>query len=562
MRSKSYKEDSDSKGSKKPRRGKSNKKDFREAKLDPRGRDNDPNFYFTSPELAEQAAQLSFQNVLGLGGIDGYKIPSICRVLLNPCPGVSYRGLGFTGDVSMDIPGYPSALDDSKHGINLMASKLYTMLSTFTGRTSQYAPQDVAMMVLAISSISELSEHIRRMFGIMLTYNPRNRTLPLGLLRSMGIDVSDFMSHIPDYRMRFNVCMTRINQIPLLDNIAYIKKSREIYQRVYMDDLSPMAQVFYYAPSTVWKLDESSDEHGSVLIPQLVTYSGVTKTVGELITLLNSMITVLLESSTLNLIYADLLNMANKIKVPVWQFDYLAENYVVMPEFNRNAMLQFHHLRVIGYPIGMDSGIADRPYACTKAWRVDKDDESAVTPYEMTITSANAVVCDPDHNNVVYNPVFVDYSYTKTVVDMDTPTPTLEDKIEALRFSVTSSGCKVVRSEITASTAYGPYLEFLPSLPDHYAVSLTIYDNIDYTQSETGAQLCDFRNTVTMAFSDLYALAAIEKFKHHPFLYDMIRHESKLYKLFGDVDFYTVVDYDYLNRVNEMMYTGLFDFRV
>lgn len=563
MRGKSY-DKNDKKVSNRSKKGKSTKKWDDSAKLDPKGRDNDPNFYFTNAELAQQAAQLSFQSVLGLDNLHGYRVPTIMRILTNPCPGNSYQQRGFNGNPAWMEIGYPKSFDDDKHGINLMSSKLYTMLSTFTGRTSQYAPQDVAMMVLSISSIAELSEHIRRAFGIALTYNPRNRTLPLGLLRSMGIDVSDFLANIPAYRMRFNIAMTRINQIPLLDNIGYIKKSREIYQRVYMDSVSPMSQIFYYAPRTVWQLNEIGDGNGSVL--DQVTIIGDTntfkKTIGQLIGYLENMITALLESSTLNLIYADLLNMANKIKVPVWQFDYLAENYVVMPEFNANALLQLHHVRVMGVPLALNTNT----YSATDKWIYDPEDSTKKLAKDMTLTNQNCVVCNPDKNNIMYNPIFKDTSWPYGIVDMHTPDPTLEDRIESLRFTAISSGSKIVASQIVDG-APSLFADILPALPDHYVTDITIFSNIDYSDNTmTFASNLSTNIVARGSYLTFEDIEAYSKFNSAPMLIvtdgSSTPSSTDVTYHFGDLDFYTEIDFDYLSRLNEMMYTGLFDFRV
>lgn len=523
------------------------------AGLNGQGRDNDPNYYFVDKELAEQASQLSFQNMMGFGSLDGYSIPSICRVEMNPSPGVSYTPESLRG-----TPGYsewasPSSISDDKRGINLMSSKLYTMLSTFTGRTSNYAPQDVAMMILAVSSVAELSECIRRAFGVALTYNPRNRNLPLGLLKAMGLNAIDFIANIPAYRMRFNVAMTRINQIPLLDNIAFIRKSREIYQRIYMDGTGPMSQIFFYQPRTVWSLEESLVETGSVLYANKVTASNSTNAKMEVwITLLENMITKLLESSTLNLIYADLLNMANKIKVPVWQFDYLAENYVVMPEFNANALLQFHHMRIMGDPIEL----SDNTLSITKRWIADPAETTVVTP-QFTVTLFNHVICDPNKNNIVYNPIFIDRTYMKQIVDMPTGSPTLEDRIEALRFSSSDSGAKVVDKDVRSGGSLNVYYDVMAILPDHYVTGMTYFRNIDYSVAD--APRTQLNTTVGIRTSDFAngKLDLYEKFYKHPLLLQVNSDDYKsLSTIYGDLDFYTIVDNNYLSRVNELMYTG------
>lgn len=353
------------------------------AGLNRAGRDNDPNWYFTSPELATQASQLSFQNMLGFGSVIGdYKAPTICKIYLNPSPGNTYQVDEECPDYRADWAGaslWPTNAENmQRNGINLMSAKLYTLLSTFTGRTSNYGPQDIAIMLLSISQIASISEHIRRTFGVAMTYNPRNRFMPLQLIESLGFDSQDLMANIANYRMQFNICMSRINQIPLLDNVGFIRKARDMYQHIYVDEPSSMAQMYVFIPASTWVLEESMYDTGSYLktvyicdrngLPDAtmatIMSGGAQGRVLEsnkmqaYLDLLNDMITRVLESSTLNIIYADILNAASKLNVPTWKFDYLAENYVVMPEYNRNALLQIHNLRSVwGLPDTYDGNI-------------------------------------------------------------------------------------------------------------------------------------------------------------------------------------------------------------
>lgn len=515
---------------------------------------NDVSWYFTSKEVAEQASQLSFQSVIGLDGIGNYQLPSVTRIDLNPCPGITTKGVGYQGNANDGSLCIPISLSDAKSGINLMCAKQYTLLGTFTGRISAYQPNDVGIMELAISSVAELSEHIRRMFGLALTYNGRNRTIPLGLLRSMKIDVNDFVKNIAVYRMRFNVLMSRINQIPLLDNIGYIKKARDIYQRIYTDSESSMAQMFYYAPFTVWEIDEQSSPDGTILAPVPVVRGSV-KTVGTLLDSLDSMITKLLESSTLNLVYADILNMSNKIKAPTWQFDYLAENYVVMPIYNKNALLQLHNLRVVGEPLGGGDWLPSDHYKDTTLTG------PSGTPSSVTvrITEGNYVLSDVDNNNVVYCPVFKGLNYTQNLVDMDTPVPTVEDRLEALRFTSSPSMYYMKGSDINGSADTQMY-NLLPALTDHYAAYIVNYGNISAnadgvvtitssstTQSSTPGRL--IANLTQLDWAPLIS----EVSSSIPLTCDMV---------WGDLNFYTKFDWRYLDRLNDLIYIGLFDFRV
>lgn len=540
------------------RRGKRNnprssrRDDFKEkAHLNNTGRDNDPNWYFTSSELANQAAELSFQSMMGTGSYwKGYKIPSIAVIKMNPCPGTSYSVLD-THDptqASWNVNGF-----DNNNGINLMAQKIYTLLSTFTGRTSNYAPQDIATMLLAVAEVASVSEDIRRAFGLALTYNPRNRVLPKTMLYALGYNADELFSHIADYRMQFNIQMTRINQIPLLDNIGYIRKAREMYQRIYVDSPSSMAQMFAYVPGQTWVLDEKTDPDGTILTPVYWNEpAGLAQpkwvSMARKLEILSDMIDQLLNSSTLNIIYSDILNAATKINVPTWQFDYLAENYVVVPEYNRTALLQFHNLDIVGWPIVFASG-----------------NKYKNTVVGCTFTSSNYVFHDPDTNTVIYNPLFdrltktADLNnsimYNGTFVDMDTDTPTLEDRIEALRFGVTRSGYNILGTTVFGPNRYDVFL----SLPDHYCVEIDFFRNSADDVLPMTCNIVDDNNTMVPYYSDI-----LSKFTNAPLLYvsDSGTAIDELESIVGDINFFTTVDYPYLARLNRLMYTGLWDFRV
>jgi len=555
------------KGHKPNSKGNDKTKPKTEEKLDSSGRDNDPNWYFSSPELATQAAELSFQNYLGTGPvISNYSVPSIMTFRMNPSPGTSYQLIqGATtlpSDANVkaaDSTNLTSSLfTETRDGINLMSTKLYTLLSTYSGRTSNYGPQDIGIMHLALGSLVEFTEYIRRAFGVAMTYNPRNRMLPLGLLAAMGVDGDDLMKNLANYRMRFNVAIARVNQIPILDNIGYLRKCREIYQKIYVDEVSAMAQYYLYMPNSVWLLHEESIgswTHGSWL--ETVVIPTGTNTVGSLLSILERMINALLFSSTYNIVYSDLINLANKISVPFWSLDYLPENYVVMAEYNRNANLQMHNLS-----IWQD---ADQPGRGTGVNLNVPWNYSTLMPANWYITPYNNVYADARDNSVLYNPAFpvlftdmftsnsgTAWFSAKQIVDMDIDNPTLEDRIESLRFKVMESGYYLSQNETTRDR----FFKILPCLPDHYCVNSFIYTNYNDSPIE-------YKSTVRSA-STPWGGGAISQLKNAPLTYLKENNtyvDNTVSNIYGDLTFYTTIDFDYLYRLNRLIATGLFDFR-
>jgi len=497
--------------------GKDNKsKAKNRAGLDSKGYPNDVNYYFFSPELAQQASQLSFQNVLGLGQLDGYEVPSIMAIHFNPSFGNTYPTVG-VGPRSETTP-TESALPEVPTGrsaINAMGDKLYTLMSQFTGRTANYGPQDITEMIGAIASLAEATEHVRRAFGVILTYNERNRAIPNLLIQAMGIDYADMAANFSNYRMRFNTAIARINQIPLLDNVMYITKAREMYQKVFTDSPSPMAQIFLYVPHTVWILDESSYTEGTILKTTDFVKTRSAEKLSTYLTIIEQMITALVESSTLNMVYADLLNMANKLNVPLWHFDYLAENYVVMPEYSPGAILQWHNIDVVGEPLVTEN----------------------FTKSGFTFTNSNDVYPDVNNNGILYNPRFAyDNDRAVTVVDSPIGVPDVTDRIEALRMSSCNGNWTLVTS--------GSPVSVFKALSDHYVTRLEVFTNLHSTSTLFSSE----NVTITNA-------ALLSQFENGP----LMQHSNRV---FGSLSYYTEVPYEYLKRVNELMMMGLLDFRV
>jgi len=517
--------------------------------LPSKGRSNDPNWYFTNADLAAEVAQISFQSYVGAGPIFGEKesnsSPSIMAIYLNPAPGLTYN-VPTTMQSKWEQGGLePSSFLGDKYatGINIAGNKTYTILAMLSGRGSNYAPQDISSMELGISSVAELSEHLRRIFGILMLTNMRNRALPRKLVEAMGVDYDDALKNAANYRMRFNTEISRVNQIPLLENVAFIRKSRDIYQHIYTDSASPMGTLFFYRPASVWQLDEDSYEQGTIL-RTVVLAGGELKTMGYYLDILSEMISALLNSATLNLVYADLLHASEKMNIKFWTFDYLAENYAVMPEFNRNALLQLHNLTIAGPPVASD-------------FEPITDGQGHIQYY---ITPSNDVYPDVLRNALVYNPAFVSTFradwHQDYIVDFDVSAPDLVDKIEATRFTTTRTG---YRRMVQTVEGDDPIMcSTFMNVPDHYAVMVRFYGS-------TGAP--NGYNSFTASIikdseipTDL--VSAFSKIDMAPTLYVADLADNEIETSVGSLNYYAVIKSEWFLRVNRLMNMGLFELRL
>lgn len=308
----------------KPRGGKRGKQkdknsDKRDAKKDlmplmsAENRDNNPNWYFTDAKLADQVSQLSFQQLAGFPlEIFGkeFDVPNIVRILFNPCPGVT------------PAKDFNNSAFNRTSGLNLAGFRIFSKLSAYTGRIATYGPQDISTMLLAMGEVISCVEFLRRAFGIAFTINMRNRDYPRTILDfGMLIDSDDLFKYFSDYRTRFNSLITMINQLPIPKNIAYFDKCASMYEHVYLDAPSSMAQSLITVPFTTWVLDETSYSGGTVLkttawaadAAQNMYYTiAAPRTMGDYLDIVDLMVGNLLNSSNLQVVYTDLLNLAVK----------------------------------------------------------------------------------------------------------------------------------------------------------------------------------------------------------------------------------------------------------
>ena len=500
--------------------------------LDSVDRHNDPNWYFLNSDIARQVSAVSFNQYIGVttdietqypddqGHSKTAKyqlnVPSIMVLNANPSPGIAFS---------------------ATEGMNLAMLKLYSTLSASNAKTTAYAPQDLAMLMLQLGEVISVMEHIRRAFGVAFTYSHRNRTLPKKLLNAMGFNPDDFLRNLALYRIEFNTWVTSLNRVPFLSNIAYFYKCADLYQRVYTDSTSDMAQIIIMRPYSTWVLDEKYNSNGSGLVTTMLpaAFGADSETTwSHWRTVVENMIEQLFTSSTFNYIYSDVLNFATKSNTKLFYLDYLMEGYTVVPEYNENFLLQVHNCNLTG-----------EPYTA-------KDTES--------INKLNNVACSADRNMIKYSPRFKvpasGIRYMKSVlVDFPTPDPATEDIIEATRFVSRMSSVSIDTD--TAKTKYRAAL----SLPDHYIVSITIFNNTTPINATT---LCCASGDTAKArtwFRQFTSRLAV--FDWAPIVYGINSEDTTdtELELYGDLNYYVILDSNWFYHVNDLTYLALFELR-
>lgn len=480
---------------------------------------NDVSYYIKNPELLAQATQISFQNILGIEPIGEYEIPTIMRIYMNPSVGLTYQG---SSSAFLNHP--------SRAGINLASIKLFNRLSMSSGRNMSYAPQDLGIMLGALSQVLAMISFGRRVLGTTKLCNYRNRMFPKAMVEAMGFDYDDLVANWSDYRTAFNNEITVLNQIPIIVNAGYIKKSMNQYDFIFTDSESPMAQMYVYMPASTWIIDETTSQDGSVLRTLTVTGSDVARMTfaNFMQTILRPMVDALVTSSTLNLVYADILHLASKDPtVELYSVPILPDDYVVMPIHNYEALLHIHNMTSIGIP-----NLATR------------------TGYD---TPFNDVYCDPNSNNLIYNPCFTLANFPKNaitervIIDSPTPEPDLDMKLEMTRYKSMWTNNVVTINSVQ-------YVHYV-LLTDYYVCYTSIISND--VDAPLDVPLAGNSTNIQSK------LCKMSQFDWAPLVIQTApisgSNMSKIVDIHGDLNYYTEVSKFYIERLMSIVYLGLFE---
>lgn len=484
---------------------------------------NTASMYFTDLSLAEQTTRFSFNQFLGdqktLKVFGDYAPSTVLSLAVNPSPGLT------------------TGADDA--GINVAGRRTYTKLSAGNAKTTNYAPQDVTTLLLAIGEIISMIEVAKRAFRVVYTYDVRNKSIPSGIIAAMGFDPEMLDDgKVGPLRIDLNVAINSFNQIPIMKNVEYLKKCAEVYANYYSDSESRMSQYYVFSPYSTWILDETGNQEGSILKTETVLLGKPThkQTMAEFISVIKRMIKAITDSSTFGYIYADILRLVPEGEQ--YKIALLMENEILLPVYDPMKLLQIHNATTAGAPSG--------------------------TTYKKgSVTPNNDVYPNVNNNSIEYLPSFntandFNLPNMKGEVIVDFPhsmgDPDLDQRVDITRYQSVIYMNEDDSTNLRNST-----------LPDHYVVQFDTFFNSNW-RSAFGSRIVHSLPEPLAPISAILRITAdLQKFDYHPFIRCEYRNKDEAGDvaevLYGDIDFFTTVDVAYLDRMNDLAYQGLFDFR-
>lgn len=512
-------------GNNKPNKGASNTED----KSNTRGYLNDAAMYIKDEALRAQVANYPFNTFLGLadtfktdGGATNVSlpIPTVASIRVNPSLGKTQL--------------LPSGSANSA-AINAVARMWYNIISSETGRTSNYSCDDIAILLGAFSELISTIAQAFRIYGLSFNFSLRNRSIPKSLIGATGCDPDTILPRMADFRMRLNTLLIQANSLPIPADVEIFRKNWELFSKAFIDETSSMGQMFLFCEYSTWILDERTNPgvNGStlktLLLDGTVDSNRNEKYIFDafdLLSLIEQQIYALQTATTYNMVYADMMQVLQKRGGKFYQFGYLPELYVVAPEFSEEAISQMHNTIIMGIP----------------SLTVPSGAPSYATPQ-------NDVVADVTIAGVHYNPCLPYVTGFSTEVLLDIPFndhPTTDEIINYTRYMASWD------SQDTSTT--WTFLADDYTISDKYVCSYLFIGDSDYKLTDS-----QYSNAVMMRINVTpQEIHFISTLRHYPTQYYMDGTTKKFVTYVQELNYFTHLSHSWLKRANDICCYGLF----
>nr|QXV86472.1 capsid protein [Rat picobirnavirus] len=219
---------------------------------------NDPQWYFKSPEVLKDVASYSFSKPLGT-------LLDITKMY--PDQPVYQEPTTIPGVMSITIAPSPGISVDAQSPVNLAAQNIYTRVRYKNSGAANYDPQDLMLYLLAMDSLYSAWNWLKRIYGFASSYSQLNRYRPKAYLLSNNFQPEDIMANLADFRAYLNMAADRISAFCVPAVFTYNVRHSWLFSNVYTDSNTTKAQDYMYIPAFFYKYDETTSSDGGILTP-------------------------------------------------------------------------------------------------------------------------------------------------------------------------------------------------------------------------------------------------------------------------------------------------------
>nr|QXV86449.1 capsid protein [Rat picobirnavirus] len=301
-------------------------------------RENDPLWYTLNDQLLFDAANIPYSWPLGgqlnLGefgsDLNNQAIPGIFAIYTMPSIGNA---------------------QDPNAPVNTAMRNIYSYIRHANSGAANYDAPDLMMYLLAMDSCYAFLAWMKRIYGVIQTYNPENRYYPMGIIQSMTVNFDDIQRNLADFRMYINVFANKIGSMCIPASMSYMAKHAWMYEGIYLDGVSAKSQTYLFNPYgflyyDLYKYDGNGEDTRGVLKLMPMTGRSALLTREDIYSIGNALINPILASQDFNIMSGDILKAfgeANVVKA-----EEIPESYAVLPTYSMEVLDQIENLIMVG----------------------------------------------------------------------------------------------------------------------------------------------------------------------------------------------------------------------
>lgn len=300
---------------------------------------NDPQWYAKTPQLLKDAASYPFNvatgNSLNMSTLAGYS---------------STTGDRASGIMTVEVIPHLGISTKATDPVNVAATAMLSYIVHANSRNLRYGRADLMLAIGAADSFFSFINWCQRLYGI--ARNPRqwNRYTAAALVRANGVNFSDLLANLNDFRSWLNQLIIKGSAIWVPNTLPVMKKHAWMFSNVYRDDQNEQSQMYMFIPSLFYKYDETGSEQGGQLIPQWISNTSVEESKGGIVkdsdlltfaqikTLGNSLIQAILDSEDIQVIFGDILKAYGENSL--FKLVTIDESYSIEAVYNEEVLLE------------------------------------------------------------------------------------------------------------------------------------------------------------------------------------------------------------------------------
>lgn len=289
---------------------------------------NDPAWYARNAELMRSAASIPFSPVVGR------KSPFTVTAAV---PGV------------MCLTWSPAIPDADRSAVNQAANSIYSYTVHANSRNQSYDAPDEMLLILAGAQVFSAIALGLRAFGTMRKFYQEDAYTPEALIKAMGFDYTDLQSNYSKMWFDLNEIIARSQQIWIPNTMPVIERWFWLNSNIYRDGDSVKAQYYMFTPTAFYQYNDAAGSLDPVLwygIPEHdYTTAGsqleVYHTWAQYLTIVNNLISALLNSQDRGIIFGDILKAYGADKL--YSISAVGADYTVEPVYDREVLTQIEN---------------------------------------------------------------------------------------------------------------------------------------------------------------------------------------------------------------------------